>query len=148
MKRLILSAAALTLAAAPAVAEELKLETGQWENTINMSMEMNMGGQTMSMPMGPQVNSRCVTEEDATFNPDNITEEGCSVNYYTEEGRTISFNIQCSRDGMDLDGDMEVTLGADGKSTTGTMVLTGVSQQVGEVKINADISGKHTGACT
>ena len=148
MKRLIITASTLLLTAAPALAENISLEPGKWESTTTMSMEMTMNGQTMSMPIGPRSATRCVTPEDATFDPDNVMDENCTMTEYEQSGNTISFSIACTQDGMTMTGDMEMTLSDDRKSTSGSMTMIGSHPQVGQVNITGDVSGQHVGACS
>lgn len=148
MKRLTSIMAALMLAATPAFAEELALEHGQWENTISMTMQMDMGGQSLTMPMPAQTTSHCVNEDNDSFDPDNMAQDGCTVSDYTEEGRSISFNIQCLQDGVTMTGTMVMSLSADARSTSGTMNMTGSSPQIGVVNVVGNVSGKHAGVCS
>lgn len=146
-KRFAAATAALCLTAGPALAEQLSLEPGQWEHTMEMTMSMTMNGQAMSMPTQSQTRSECVTEEEATFDPQSVASEGCSVEDVNQQGRSLSFTMVCDQQGVSLTGEMDMSLSQDGRSMSGEMSLAGSGPGMESMAMTGTFSGERTGDC-
>lgn len=150
MKRLALCAAALALFAAPALAQEdidLAINPGMWENSSTIAMQMNMNGQTMDIPAQTQSTEECLSQEDARFSLNDVTDQGCTVSDVTQSDSSVSFSMSCEQDGMVMTGDMTMTVSEDGNSTFGEMTLNGAQPGMGTVDMTGTFAGTRTGDC-
>lgn len=148
MKHLACSLAALALAATPALAETLSIEPGQWTQSTDVTLTLEQNGQKMAMPPQTQETAQCITEENATFDPKSVVSEGCTVENVSQEGRSMSFDMVCNQQGMQMNGDMQLTVSADGQSMSGEMAMSGSQPGVGNMSVSGTFSGKRTGACS
>ncbi len=143
-----LSAALLAVFSGSAMADEgLKVEPGQWDTTVEVNMKMNMHGQETALPPQTQTRSECVTEDDAAFTPDELSDETCSVSNVQETSSTLAFDISCNQGGATVNGDMSFERGADGKSVSGVFKMAGGQTGV-QMDISGKISGKRVGTCS
>jgi len=147
MKRLSLIAATAALLATPALAQ-LSIEPGQWENTMNASVSLNMNGQTMDMPAQAQSSSECVSPEDAVFDPSTLGQDGCTYSNLRETDNSISLDMNCDQNGMTMQGSMSVTVADDKRSLNGEMQMDGTMQGQGSMRMSGTFTGKRTGDCT
>ncbi len=148
MKCIILSAAALAMTATPAFSEAFRMQPGEWENTTEMTMTMVMNGQSMNFPVPAEATTECVTEEDATFDPESLADESCTISNVQQNARTLSFEMTCAQDGTAMNGKMEASLNEAGTAITGTMTMAGTNAQMGgQMTITGNISSTRIGDC-
>lgn len=148
MKRIVFAAAALGLAAAPAFAQDFRMQPGEWENTTDMTMTMTMNGQTMNFPVPAESTTECVTEEDATFDPESLADESCTVSEVQQSARSLSFKMTCVQDGTTMAGKMDATLNEAGTEVNATMTMAGTNQQMGgQMTVKGDITSRRIGDC-
>lgn len=145
MRSIILSSAVLGLAAG-ASAEVLTIEPGQWTYDTTVSMTMNMNGQAMPMPAQTETTSECISSEDATLDPADITEEECEVSDVKKTADSLSFALSCSQNGMIMTGNMNMSKNAAGTETSGRFTMTGTGQGM-VMNISGNLKGKRTGDC-
>lgn len=146
--RILSTAAIAALAlAGTASAEGVKVNPGMWTYDTTMDISMNMNGQQMNMPAQTTSESQCVTEADATFDPANFTEPGCSITNLQETSSTVSFTVTCNEQDMTMTGDMSATVTDGGNGMNMTMKMNGNQPGMGTMDINGVIKGKRTGDC-
>lgn len=135
MRNVVLSAVALLALAVPAIAENPQ-KPGQWQ----VKMEMEMPGMPIKLP--PVNFEVCLTEEDLK-DPQkavpNDPKQKCTVSDYKVDGNTVSWSIDCPKQGTKGNG--QVTFTDD--SYTGWMKM-----QVGEQEMKTKYTGKWKGECT
>lgn len=150
MKRLALTALVLALAPAAALAQDdidLRINPGMWENTSTISMQMDMNGQTMDIPAQTQSTSECLSDEDARFSLEDVTEQGCSVSNVNQTGNSVSFSMSCDQNGVAMTGEMTMTVSDDGNTTSGEMTLNGSQPGMGTMTMNGTFEGARSGDC-
>jgi hypothetical protein len=146
--RILSTAAIAALAlAGTASAQGVSVNPGMWTYDTTMDISMNMNGQAMDMPGQTTSESQCVTEADATFDPANFTEPGCSISNLQETSSTVSFTMTCNQQGMTMTGDMLATVTDGGNGMDMTMKMNGNQPGMGTMDINGVIKGKRTGDC-
>ncbi|MEO0466120.1 MAG: DUF3617 family protein [Pseudomonadota bacterium] len=148
MKRSFIACMFAVSAASTALAQDVTLEItpGMWENTANIAVEMDMGGQTMSIPAQVKTDQECVTEEDATLDLSDLTEDGCTVTDLKQTGNSVTAVLSCSSQGMTMDGEMTTNVSGDGNSATTSIDATGTSP-MGNVAMSGTVTGKRIGDC-
>lgn len=127
--------------AAPAAAEGLRIEPGQWE--IRSETRNSM------MPT-PQVRTRseCVSAEDAEWSPDRLMSEAqdCSVSDVVASSDTLEWKVRC---GGPHGGEMKghARYRSSGERFDGEMKF---SMNAGGMQIEMDVTseGRRTGPCT
>ena len=134
--------------AGSATAQSLSAEPGKWENKTTLTGTIESPQMSMKLPGRTVSNTQCITEEDASFSPDDIAQDGCTVSNVKQDGRTMSYDMSCSEGGGSMTGSMEATVSEDGKSVTGTMTMQGSQPGAGKIDMAGDFSGKWTGACS
>ena len=147
MKRLMICVAALAMSGS-AVAQDvtLKINPGLWENDSEISLEMNMGGQTMTIPVQVTTDQECVTEAETKLDLSDFAEDGCSVADVVQAGNTVTATLSCNNDGMLLNGTITTTVAGDGNSATTTIAADG-SSPMGPVSMSGDFTGTRLGGC-
>ncbi len=149
MRMLTLSVAAALVLAGGGHAQSagMTINPGKWEYTTNMAMQMNMNGQAMDIPAQTETVEECVTPENATFSPDDVSREGCTVSNLQQTGTTMSFSMTCNSDGMMMNGDVSLSTGNGGDTSEALISLNGEQPGMGTIAINATMSGRRVGAC-
>ncbi len=131
-----------------AQAEGLKGKPGKWETAITSSMKMTMGGgMSMDLPSNTITTTSCMAE-DETFNPDDLTMEGCEISNLKEGPRSMSFTMTCNQGGVSLIGDMSYEISAAGDAGKGTMTLNGEMPGQGTMEMKGSTVSKWIGPCT
>lgn len=148
MKHAILGLAVIGLAL-PSAAQDitLKINPGMWENAANISVELDMGGQTMTIPVSVDTDQECVTDEEATLDLSDFAEDGCSVDNVVQSGQTVSADLSCDADGVMMMGNMTTTVSADGNSAETEISATGTNPMGGAMNLSGTVSGKRVGGC-
>jgi len=146
--RILTTAAIAALAlAGTAGAQGIKINPGMWTYDTTMDISMNMNGQEMDMPGQTTSESQCVTEADATFDPSQFTEPGCSISNLQETSSTVSFTVNCNQQGMTMTGDMSATVVDGGNGMDMTMKMNGNQPGMGTMDINGVVKGRRSGDC-
>ncbi|WP_084396330.1 DUF3617 domain-containing protein [Henriciella aquimarina] len=145
----ILGAAALSLAITGAAsAQSLGVEPGNWETSHTFTGTVKTQGMSMELPGKTNTTTQCISEEDATFDPDELSGDGCTASNIQSTGKSVSFDLTCDQGGASMEGTMEATASDDGRSVTGTMTITGSQPGGGSIDMKGDFSGKRLGACS
>lgn len=146
---LIIGASALALAACGGSggggggkAGEYKVKPGEWEMTMKVSMGDN--------PMPEQVETDCITEEEATYTVDSLLEQvsdgqsgECAAEDVVANKNDLSFKMVCGEGAEGVTGDMKFTFISDTEmKIEGSMEAMG-----GMLQIGVDGTGKHVGEC-
>ena len=147
MRLITLSSIALVFACS-AMAQDitLRINPGLWENTADISVEMGMGGQTMSIPVRVDTVEECVSEAEATLDLDDLAEDGCTISNVSQSGQTVSANLSCATQGVEMDGTMTTTISNGGNSSSTTISATG-SSPMGQMKMSGTVVGQRIGGC-
>lgn len=145
--RLMLTAATCLALAGVSQAEGLKIQPGQWENTSTFNVEIVANGETMSLPPQTEMDQDCVTEEDATFDPKDLAQEGCTASDINTNGTSMSFKVNCDNNGVVMTGEVDVETSNDGNEVNGTISLSGEQPGMGTFAMAGTISGKRVGVC-
>lgn len=132
--------------AANAAAQELTIKPGNWEMTTEMVMSMNMNGQAMNIPPRTMTETECRSADDATFSPDALVQEGCTVSNVEGTDRSLSFDVVCTQQGMNMNGSMAFQLDASGNNGTGQIEMNG-SVPGGTVSMTGTSTATYKGAC-
>jgi len=145
--RLILTAATCLALAGAASADGLKIQPGQWENTNTFNVEIVANGETMTLPPQTEMDQDCVSEEDATFNPEDLAQEGCTASDIKSTDNSMSFTVNCDADGVKMTGAVDVETSNGGNEVNGTIDLKGEQPGMGSFAMTGTISGKRVGVC-
>ncbi|MAK62835.1 MAG: hypothetical protein CMK09_17845 [Ponticaulis sp.] len=130
-----------------AQAQEISISKGQWTTNTSFTGTMTMGGNTMPVPAQNDSQTQCFkTEEDTTFSPDMMGLEGCNTSNVVSGKNSMSFDVACTQDGMDMTGNMSFTIAADKNSLEGTMNLSSDSNGM-TVALDGTFDGQRTGDC-
>jgi hypothetical protein len=128
--------ALVCLLAVPTFAADLA-KAGRWETTA----QMEMPGMPIKMP--PQTFVTCLTEEQAK-NAENLVPKsgdkrgGCTYTDVKVEGSTVSWKMNCEKQGMTGAG----TITYSGDSYDGS-----VQMKMGDRDMSMKYTGKYKGAC-
>ncbi|MEM9669881.1 MAG: DUF3617 family protein [Pseudomonadota bacterium] len=142
------------LAGAAFAEDSISIEPGEWsfENTMAVKVDMG-GGQVFNMPARTFGGTECITPEDATLTPERLIkdmeEDGGGACEYTDisvSGLTMTSTIKCLEDGMEMTGNYSFTVGADRRSGSGTLDMTG-NMEGASMMSNGTLSGAYLGAC-
>ena len=146
MKTLITLAVAVVVSGA-AYADEIKIKPGLWETTTNINVVLDMNGQQMNMPAPPKTTQECVTPEDATFSPDNLTDESCDISGIQSTSNSLAFSMTCAQgNGIVMNGQANFTVAADLESGTGEISMNGVLPR-GTMNGTGTITSKRVSDC-
>ncbi|MEQ8558057.1 MAG: DUF3617 domain-containing protein [Henriciella sp.] len=137
-----------TLIASTASAQSLGVKPGKWETSHTFTGTVKAQGMSMSLPGKTTTDTQCITEEDATFKPEDLSGEECTTSNVQSTGKSISFDIDCSQSGTSMTGRMETTASNDGTSMEGTMTMEGSQPGGGSIDMKGDFSGTRIGSCS
>ncbi len=138
-KLVLLTVPLLVLAAFSATAAPTGMQAGMWEITTTTEM---LG---MPMRMPPQVLRHCYKEENLKDAKGTLpVDKSCKVEDFKQSGNTVSWKMNCNRDGTSMVGSGEITYV--GQSYTGKMSVKG---KTGGMDINmvSQYSAKRIGDC-
>ena len=136
-------AAVFLLGGASAHAEEIALNPGQWSFTQEGAVTV-MGN---TVPMPPENNLECITEEDAAFNPDEFRQDGCDITAISETSTRHEYAMVCESPEMSMSGDLVIELGDGGNSASITSNMSGQGAGMGEMTAVLLISAERVGEC-
>ncbi|WP_300377411.1 DUF3617 family protein [Henriciella sp.] len=143
------AATALTLfLGGTAAAQGLSVQPGEWRTESRMTGTMQAQGMSMNLPGQTHSSTQCISEEDATFSPDQLAEDGCTTSNVQSTDDSISFDLTCTQQGATINGSMKVSASDGGKTVDGTMNLNGSVPGGGKLDMKGDFSGSHVGACS
>ena len=148
--RYLTTATAATLAvllSGAASAQSLGVKPGKWETQTTFTGKVTAQGMSFNLPGQTTTTTNCITEEDASFKPEDMAGDTCTPSNVKSTDSSISFDITCDQEGSTLTGTMEATASDDGKSVTGVMTMNG-SYQGGSMAMTGNYSGERLGACS
>lgn len=146
--RLLIASFAAVAFTGTAAAQTLSVNPGQWEYVTDMDMTLTMDGQTIPMPMEQDVSTECLTAEDAVLDPQELAQNGCSISNVQTTATTMSFDMNCSQDGMTMTGDASVVVSNGGNAADLTMNMSGNAPGQGSMSMSVDMKTKRLGACS
>ena len=144
MKLISTGIVATLLLGTAAHAENIAINPGEWSFTQEGAVTM-MGN---TMPMPPESNSECITEEDAEFDPAEFSQDGCTLTPGTQTSTRQEFAMACTSPEMSMSGDLIIELGGDGDSVSVTSNMSGQGPGVGEMTMVLMIEGERVGSCS
>lgn len=146
--RSLLIAASLTFIAGQAAAQEIKVNTGQWETETTFNTSITMNGTTQQMPGETESASECwASEAQATLKPSMLSIDGCDVLNPSVFNNELKFDMTCNIDGVAMTGDATITVAPDKNSTHGTINMLAQMEGV-TVNASGTLIGKRTGSCS
>ena len=146
--RLLIASFAAVAFTGTAAAQTLSVNPGQWEYVTDMDMTLTMDGQTIPMPMDQDVSTECLTAEDAVLDPQELAQNGCSISNVQTTSTTMTFDMNCSQDGMTMSGDASVVVSNGGDAADLTMNMSGTAPGQGSMSMSVDMKTKRLGACS
>jgi hypothetical protein len=120
------------------------MQEGQWENTIEMKMEMP--GMPIAMPPMTHKTSDCLTKKDMVPNTAQEKQQ-CDVKDHKTVGNKVTWKIRCKDKEGTLEGDGEVSYA--GTTYQGTMRAksTPADKSMPQVTLTYKLTGRRIGAC-
>lgn len=135
--------AAATAAAAPALAAP-NMQEGEWENAIEVKMEMP--GLPFSMPGMSFKHNDCLTHKDMV--PDTAQKgQECKIKEQKVSGDKVTWKSVCTDKDGTLEAEGEMTYS--GKSYRGTMKARSIPKDKSAqgMKMDYKLNGRYLGAC-
>lgn len=138
----------LMLAAAPALAEPLKVAKGMWSSSTDIYFDVTVDGEPMEVPPDHSVVKECwSTDEEVTIDEGMISWfEGCKATGLRSEAHAFGMDLACEFDGVPMTGTAEFVVNKDQDGFAGRLLLTGYLEGA---RLLADgvLLGHRTGAC-
>ncbi|MEM9376989.1 MAG: DUF3617 family protein [Pseudomonadota bacterium] len=135
-RTLTASAASFVLIGAAAAQDTIRVEPGLWsyENTMSGTATMP-GSPPFNLPPTTSNDTDCITPDETEITPERMIREmredgggECEYDDITFSGNTMSTNMTCVADGMNMSGDYTFEVSDDGRAGTGTLDLNGVAE--------------------
>ncbi|MDA8098526.1 MAG: DUF3617 family protein [Nitrospiraceae bacterium] len=140
MKKSLVAVLVLVFGLAGAASAELNMRDGNWESTIEMTIE----GLPFAMPPMSFTNTKCMTKKDAV--PSTASkDQKCEVKEQSVTGSTVHWKVVCKDKNGTSEGTGEITYS--GTGYRGTMKLKTTDAKGQTTTSKAKLSGRRTGDC-
>jgi len=116
------------------------MQEGLWEITSTVDMP----GMPAAMP--PVKHSQCITKNDLIPKPQSQQpNQQCTVTGSNISGNTVTWTMQCSSEGSDMEGSGNITY--QGDSFDGAFIMNMAVPGQGAMKMTQKMKGKRLGPC-
>ena len=130
-----------------AQAQEISVNKGKWTTETSFVGTAQMGDTVMPVPTEDISENMCIaTEQDSKFSAEMLGLEGCTTSNVAGTSNKISFDLACTQDGIDMTGDMSMSVASDKNSMTGVINLMSTVAGM-EISMAGAITGKRVGDC-